>query len=67
MHSCIQNIVVYYVLDTAMVLVHTELMVWQEEQTVLKERTKLGRERKEGRHAAVLEHRAGAPSSGKGL
>lgn len=48
----IQNIVVYYVLDTAMVLGHTGLMVWQEEQTVLKERTKLGRERKEGRREA---------------
>lgn len=50
-----------------MVLVHTELMVLQEEQTVLKARTKLDRERKEGEHEAVLEHRAGAPSSGKGL
>lgn len=35
-----------------MVLVHTELMVWQEEQTVLKETAKLGRERKECRHEA---------------
>lgn len=52
MHSCIQNIVVYCVLDTAMVLVHTELMVWQEEQTVLKARTKLGKEGKEGRHVS---------------
>lgn len=50
MHSCIQNIVAYYVLDTATVLVHIELVVWQEEQTVLKARTKLGREGKEGGH-----------------
>lgn len=38
-------------LGTAVVLIHTELIVWQEEQTVLKAGTKLGRDAVKRRQA----------------
>lgn len=54
--------------DTALILIHTELVVWQGKETVLKSGTKMGRDAMKRRHGAgFLEHRAGTPGSGNGL